>query len=153
MRREVSGQKANMISLSILCLLLISASSFPSQCGQSPAAFSTPKETATVGGNVVRLDTGEPLKKAKVILLGTGPEGVYVFYLTDEQGHFLFENVSPGTYQLQVFRSSYIEAQYGQKKPGAPGAMLTLSRGQQMTDLVFKLARTAAISGHVFDED
>ena len=143
-----------MRSLSILCLLLISASSFPSQCAQSPAASTAPnKENATVAGNVLRLDTGEPLKKAKVILLGTGPEGVYVFYLTDEQGHFLFENVPPGPYQLQVFRSGYIEAQYGQKKPGAPGAMLTLSRGQRMTDLVFKLARTGAISGHVFDED
>ena len=86
-----------MRSLSILCLLLISASSFPSQCAQSPAASTAPnKENATVAGNVLRLDTGEPLKKAKVILLGTGPEGVYVFYLTDEQGHFLFENVPPG---------------------------------------------------------
>jgi hypothetical protein len=71
---------ANMRSLSTLCLLLISASFFPSQCAQSPTTSpATNKETATVAGNVVRLDTGEPLKKAKVILLGTGPEGVYVF--------------------------------------------------------------------------
>jgi len=143
-----------MRSLSVLCLLLISASLFPGRCAQSPAASTAlNKENATVAGNVLRLDTGGPLKKAEVILLGTGPEGVYVFYLTDEQGHFLFENVPPGPYQLLVSRSGYIEAHYGQKKPGAPGAMLTLSRGQRMTDLVFKLARTAAISGHVLDED
>jgi len=146
---------ANMRSLSSLCLLLICVSLFPGQCAQTPTTSpaTNNKETATVAGNVVRLDTGEPLKKAKVILLGTGPESVYVFYLTDEQGHFLFENVPSGPYQLQVFRSGYVETQYGQKKPGAPGAMLTLSRGQRMTDLVCKLARTAAISGHVFDED
>lgn len=146
---------ANMRSLSSLCLLFLCASLLPGQCAQTPTTSpaTNSKETATVAGNVVRLDTGEPLKKAKVILLGTGPEGVYVFYLTDEQGHFLFENVPSGPYQLQVFRSGYVETQYGQKKPGAPGAMLTLSRGQRMTDLVFKLARTAAISGHVFDED
>ena len=144
-----------MRSLSSLCLLLICVSLFPGQCAQTPTTSpaTNNKETATVAGNVVRLDTGEPLKKAKVILLGTGPESVYVFYLTDEQGHFLFENVPSGPYQLQVFRSGYVETQYGQKKPGAPGAMLTLSRGQRMTDLVCKLARTAAISGHVFDED
>jgi len=143
-----------MRSLSVVCLLLISASLFPGRCAQSPAASTAlNKENATVAGNVLRLDTGGPLKKAEVILLGTGPEGVYVFYLTDEQGHFLFENVPPGPYQLLVSRSGYIEAHYGQKKPGAPGAMLTLSRGQRMTDLVFKVARTAAISGHVLDED
>ncbi len=33
------------------------------------------------------------------------------------------------------------------------GAMLTLVSGQRLTDLVFKLSRTASISGHVFDED
>ena len=33
------------------------------------------------------------------------------------------------------------------------GAIRTLAPGQNMTDLIFKLAHTAAISGHVFDED
>ncbi len=70
-----------MRSLSILCLLLISASSFTSQCAQSPTTSpAASKETATVAGNVLRLDSGEPLKKAKVILLGSGSDAVYVFY-------------------------------------------------------------------------
>jgi hypothetical protein len=144
-----------MRSLSILCLLLISASSFLSQCAQSPTTSpAASKETATVAGNVLRLDSGEPLKKAKVILLGSGgSDALYVFYLTDEGGHFLFENVPPGSYHLQVSRNGYVDAEYGQKKPGARGAMLTLVSGQRLTDLVFKLSRTASISGHVFDED
>jgi hypothetical protein len=143
-----------MRSLSILCLLLISSFAFPGRCVQSPTTSPAPsKETATVAGNVLRLDTGEPLKKARVILMGNVPKGLYVFYLTDEQGHFLFENVPPGSYHLDISRSGYIEAKYGQKKLGGPGAMLTLTGGQRMTDLVFKLARAAVISGHVFDED
>ncbi len=111
------------------------------------------KEAATVAGNVLRLDTGEPLKKAKVILVGSEANALYVFYLTDELGHFLFENVPQGSYHLQILRNGYVEAAYGQKKLGAPGAILTLASGQRVTDLIFKLARTAAISGHVFDED
>lgn len=144
-----------MRSLPIVCLLLFG--SFHSSGQSAPQALtkSPPpdKETATVAGNVLRLDTGEPLKKARVTLNSRGSNALYIFYLTDEQGRFAFENVPPGSYDLQVSRNGYVDAQYGQKKPGSPGAMLTLTSGQRMTDLVFKLVRSAAISGHVFDED
>jgi protocatechuate 3,4-dioxygenase beta subunit len=63
------------------------------------------KETATVAGNVLRLDTGEPVKRAQVTLNSHGSDGVYVFYLTDEQGRFVFENVPPGSYDLSVSRN------------------------------------------------
>jgi protocatechuate 3,4-dioxygenase beta subunit len=106
----------------------------------------------TVAGNVLRLDTGEPLKKAKVSLQSQSSD-FSVFLLTDEQGHFFFEKVPPGPYELHVSRNGYVEAEYGQKKLGAPGAILTLSSGQRITDLVFKLSRTASISGRVLDED
>jgi len=143
-----------MRSLSILCLLLFA--SFPS-LGQSAQTSSTSlpatNENATVAGNVLRVDTGEPLKKATVTLQSRTDGTFSVFYITDEQGHFLFQNVPAGPYDLQVSRNGYVGAEYGQKKPGAPGAILTLVSGQRMTDLVFKLVHTAAISGHVFDED
>jgi hypothetical protein len=111
------------------------------------------KESATVAGHVLRLDTGEPLKKARVTLRSHPGEEFSVFTLTDEQGRFLFEDTPPGSYDLEVSRDGYVDAIYGQKRIGAPGAILTLTSGQRMNDLVFKLAHTAAISGHVFDED
>ncbi len=143
-----------MRSRSILCLLLINSFAIPSLCAQSPTISpAANKETATLAGNVVRLDTGEPLKKAKVSLQSRGADAFSDFLLTDEQGHFLFEKVPPGSYELHIARNGYVDAEYGQKKPGAPGAILALSSGQRMTDLVFKLSRTASISGRVLDED
>jgi hypothetical protein len=143
-----------MRSLPLLCLLLLAALPTPSRSAQVPAKSPAPnKEFATVAGNVLRLDTSEPLKKAKVILQSHEGDTFSDFCLTDEQGYFLFENVPPGSYNLQVSRNGYVDAEYGQKKPGAPGAVLTLVSGQRMTDLVFKLARAAAIAGHVYDED
>jgi len=143
-----------MRSLPVLCLFLFGSLPTLGQSQQTPSPIAAPnKETATVAGNVLRLDTGEPLKKAKAILRGSGADAPFIFYLTDEQGRFIFESVPPGAYDLQVSRNGFIEAEYGQKKPGAPGAVLTLISGQRMTDLVFKLARAAAISGHVLDED
>jgi hypothetical protein len=119
----------------------------------STTAPASDKESATVAGHVLRLDTGEPLKKARVTLR-SHPGGEFsVFALTDEQGHFLFEDIPLGSYDSQVSRDGYVDANYGQKRVGSPGAILTLVSGQRMNDLVFKLAHTAAISGHVFDED
>jgi hypothetical protein len=111
--------------LSILCLILTSASLFSGRCAQSPTTSpATSKETATVAGNVVRLDTGEPLKNAKVILQSHVGDAFGDFLLTDELGHFGFENIPPGSYDLQISHNGYVDAEYGKEKLGAPGAVL-----------------------------
>jgi Carboxypeptidase regulatory-like domain len=137
----------------LLCLLVLTAALAPCQTVTSLPATASAKESATVAGQVLRLDTGEPLKKAQVSLQSHTGDAFSDFRLTDEQGDFMFENVKPGPYDLHVERNGFLDAEYGQKKPGAPGAILTVSVGQRITDLVLKLARGASISGHVIDED
>ena len=144
---------ANMKSVAMLSLLVLSCSYAQATPQSSATAASPEKQNATVSGTVQRLDTGEPLKKARVGLQNHGNAETSFFELTDDQGHFVFDNVPPGPYDLQISRNGFVVAQYGQKKPGAPGAILTLTAGQRVTDLVFKLWRAAAISGHVYDED
>jgi len=143
-----------MRSRFVFCLLLLSPFQSFGQIGTDPpTAPNAAGRLATVAGTVFRLDTGEPLKKATVMLANhTHSEGYYED-ATDDQGHFRFENIEPGSYYLTVSRNGYVNAEYGQKKAGGPGAVLTLAAGQQMTDLLFKLIRTAAITGRVFDED
>jgi Carboxypeptidase regulatory-like domain len=137
----------------LLCLFLLTAALAPCQTVTSVPATASAKQSATVAGQVLRVDTSEPIKKAQVSLQSHTGDAFSVFRLTDEQGHFMFENVPPGPYDLHVERNGFVDAEYGQKKPGAPGAILTVSVGQRITDLVLKLARGASISGHVIDED
>jgi len=144
-----------MRSVCMLCLLVIGSAS--SLCQSVPQSSSSradvQREKATVGGYVFRLDSGEPLKKAKVSLQAHDASDFSDFLLTDNQGHFLLDGVPAGSYDLRVSRNGFVEAEYGQKRPGTHGAILTLVPGQRMTDLVFKLTRAGSISGHVFDED
>ena len=144
-----------MRCLSVFSLLLfVSLPSFGQSVPTlSQTSVSRDKQNATIAGSVVRLDTGEPLKKARVTLQSHSGDSIYVACLTDEQGHFAFENLAAGSYNLSVSRNGYVDAQYAEKKPGGLGAPLTLTSGQRMTDLLFKLARAAAISGRVLDED
>jgi hypothetical protein len=108
-----------MRSLPILCLLLFT--SFPPLGQSAQTSTTTPaseKESATIAGHVLRLDTGEPLKKARVTLRSHSGEEFSVFALTDEQGRFLFEDTPPGSYDLEVSRDGYVDAIYGQKRIG-----------------------------------
>jgi hypothetical protein len=111
------------------------------------------KEKCSVSGTVLRQDTGEPLGKARVSVVTHEKWEDSVFDLTDSQGHFLLDDIPCGSYKLSASHTGFVEASYGQRKSSDPGAILTLARGQKMTGLVFKLQRTAVITGHVFDEN
>jgi hypothetical protein len=141
-----------MRSAFIFCLLFLLP--FASHCqnvADSPTPSDRTKQQATVTGTVLRVDTGEPLKKARVELDNRSDDQRSIYESTDELGQFYFESVQPGSYRLTVSRNGYVHSEFGQKRPGGAGAVLALLPGQRMTDLVFKLAHTGAITGHVFD--
>lgn len=133
-------------------LLIVPWHSF-AQAQQTTDSLRAPNSAkCKIAGTVARQDTGEPLKKATVILRSIEYQKP-TFAITDGQGHFEFADVEPGSYRLEVSHNGYLNSEYGQKKPGHPAANLSLAPGQSMTDLIFKLLRSASISGHVIDED
>jgi len=143
-----------MRPVSIACFLLLLCWRTGAQAPQpTDAAKAQNNEKCAVAGTVVRMDTGEPLKKATVILRSRDSMEHSAFALTDAQGHFQFDKVDPGTYSLDASHNGFVKLRYRQKKHTDPGANLSLAAGQFMTDLVFKLPRTASITGRVMDED
>ena len=133
--------------LHTICLFFLAPSLAFCQSADSTKPTSSTKENATVAGQVVRADTGEPLKKAQVSLQTRSGDKFSEFRVTDEQGHFTIDKVPAGSYSLQVSRNGFVDNECGQKKPGGSGAVLTLSSGQEITDLLFKMVRAASISG------
>jgi len=137
------------ILLGLLQAASVSAQSPPAD-GASPAGES---QKCGVSGTVFRKDTGEPLSKAKVTLFAAERPDDSTFAISDAGGHFLLDELPCHSYSLNVSHQGFVEASYGQRKTGDSGAVLALSRGQKMTDLVFKLQRTAIITGRVYDEN
>ena len=112
-----------------------------------------PADPCTVQGVVLKADTGEPLHKAMVEMWQEGGPGQRSDATSDNMGRFELKNLEPGRYRLSVQRNGYVRQVYGQTKPDGPGSYLTLSPGQQISDITIQLIPAAVITGHVYDED
>jgi 5-hydroxyisourate hydrolase-like protein (transthyretin family) len=109
----------------------------------------------TIAGTVLSANTGEPLKKAHVVLRRRGDESNKhpLTATTDASGHFSIDKIPADRYDLVIDRANYLDMKYGQDQPDKSGAILSLTPGQKITDLLFRLHRTAVITGRVLDED
>ncbi len=136
--------KSALLVLAILLLVVSTAA----QPVAEPAA-----EKCTLEGQVVAAGTGEPLKKARVILSREKGRGKLQVVITDAGGRFRLTDIEPGRYRLSVNRNGYVSQQYGQRRPNRPGAILSLAPGQHLREIDFRLLRHSVISGSVYDED
>jgi hypothetical protein len=122
-----------MKAAAILPILAMAALSLRAQ---APA----PKP-GSVQGIVTNSVTGEPVKKAAVLL------GDKYTALTDAAGHFHFDNVAPGGYIVTADKDGFMAT------GSAPRQQVTVAEEQHVQDVSIKLAPLATVSGHVFDED
>jgi protocatechuate 3,4-dioxygenase beta subunit len=106
-----------------------------------------------IAGTVVTLAGGEPLGKTKITLRSVTDGTHSISTITDSGGHFEVKRLEPGRYKLRVSRVGFVSYEYGQRKPGDPGATLTLRSGQEISDLVFRLIPAGVIAGRILDED
>src|SRR5450432_4318230 len=87
-----------------------------------------------IEGQVVNAITGEPLKKASLILSPMQPRGGDITpssAMTDATGHFTISNITPGTYRLSAERTGFVRADYGATGPMRGGTTITVSSGQE----------------------
>jgi Carboxypeptidase regulatory-like domain len=127
---------------------------FATTFAQNPSAEVRPagRATASVQGRVAKDPGGEPVKKALVELIAENQtEGGDYTAVTGPDGGFRVEGVVPGRYRLFVERTGYMEVEKHHARP--EGRVLTLTAGQEVTDLLVRLQAAAVVDGRVTDED
>ena len=123
------------------------------------AAQTKPDDLCSLSGQVSNASTGEPLRRALVVLRRTdmspGATTIQVpqSATTDAAGRFAMAGIAPGKYRLSAERNGFIAAQYGARGPGKAGTLLTLEAGQKSSDLTMRLTPHGVIAGCVLDED
>jgi hypothetical protein len=126
-------------------------------CAQSSSGDARPaaapnRATASVQGRVAKDPSGEPVKKALIELIAENQnEGGDYTAVTGGDGSFRVEGVAPGRYHLFVERTGYLEVEKHHSR--ADGRVLTLTAGQEVTDLLVRLQAAAVVEGRVTDED
>jgi protocatechuate 3,4-dioxygenase beta subunit len=96
-------------------------------------------------GRVLDAGSGEPIRKAMVILRRNQESGAAAY--TDSKGEFHFAELEPGAYALSATRDGYVASRK------EPPAVVTVLPEKTQSDLTVKLVRTGVVSGRVLDSD
>lgn len=125
-----------------------------------PAPLS-PEDYGSVHGAVLDIQTGQPLKKAEVVVMrGDGrndtPDSQSA--VTGADGTFHFEKIAPGRYSVRVQKTGYVGANRGTSAAASRGvgssiATLTLNKGENVRDFSFKMQPHGVIAGRVVDDE
>src|SRR6202050_1890145 len=92
-------------------------------------AFAQPLGTASISGTVVDGESGEGIRKAVVTLTLEGTPRRWATARTDGSGHFQFEGLPAGKYDLRATKAEGT-AIYGAKSVRELGDAITLADGQ-----------------------
>ena len=136
-------------------LVIVSIVCGTSLCAQSaaPPPEVKPEDKCSIEGTVVSVTSGETLKKVHLTLRPIGQAGIPVGTVTDSAGHFLIDGVDPGRYSFFAQRTGFVPQTYSAQGSTRQNTTLTLTNGQKMTQIVFKLTPQGVITGHVVDQD
>ncbi|HWU39604.1 MAG TPA: carboxypeptidase-like regulatory domain-containing protein, partial [Candidatus Acidoferrum sp.] len=124
-----------------------------------PPQPTKPEDLCSVEGQVVNAVTGEPIRRASLLLMRSDPvpgeTGPPTSYSTQSNstGQFAMKDIEPGKYRLTVNRNGYVPFTYGARGPMQPGTTLSLIRQQHMADLALRLTPQAVITGRILDDE
>jgi hypothetical protein len=110
-----------------------------------------PQDSGSIEGHVIAAGANTPIVRARVEVRreGGGPQPQAA--TTDAGGRFAFPNLQPGRYRVTAIHDGYLPAQYGERRRGAQGTVITLESRQGLKNVVLSLTPKSSISGRVFD--
>jgi len=113
------------------------------------AAQTTPEDLppAIIEGSVINIQNSRTVPRASVTLLrvkGTGTKS----QRCDSSGHFMFQNVEPGSYRLMAQRQGFFSD--ASKREYQP--IVDVSAGEHVKNMPVRLMPAAVVSGEVLDE-
>lgn len=130
--------------VTLACAAVVSLSGARAQVRD--ARRSQPTGAGAISGVLVSDDDGKTPVRRAVVSLSAAELPLNRAVITDDDGRFAFTNLAAGRFSLKASKGGFLTATLG-AKPGRQGTVLVLAAGERMTDVVFRIARAAAITG------
>ncbi len=134
-----------------LLFLAISLAAQTRSPASNPGVDNLRSTPAKVEGEVVNSTNGTPVSTVTLTLRSVNSVQNYVVS-SDSKGKFILDDVEPGRYALSAEKRGFVREYYGPQGATSNGTPLTVSEGQVIKGLVFKLTPQGVISGKVTDE-
>ena len=107
--------------------------------------------TASIKGRITIAETGLPLRRARVVLQGSGPlDGRDT--TTDLDGRYEFNDLAAGEYRVSASKGMFVGLTNGQRRPNEPGTPITVKDGQSQANINLALPRGGVIAGVLLDD-
>lgn len=121
---------------------------------QPPADDARP---SLVAGRVVDASTGRPIAGAVITPAGSAvvlPPTATVppRVMTNANGQFVIRGLHTGAVVLTATKGGYVNATYGQRRPGGTAQPVPIAPDTRVTDLELRMWKFGAIGGTVLDE-
>ena len=108
--------------------------------------------TAVIRGRVFAVDSGRPLRRARITVAAAELGADNRTTSTSADGRYEIKELPAGRYTVTVNRSGYLRLSYGQRRPFEQGKPLQVADKQVVENVDFSLPRMSLITGRVFDE-
>jgi Carboxypeptidase regulatory-like domain len=131
------------------CLLVLCGTS--ALMGQIPPTADD--QPASIDGIVMSKTTGQPLRRAQVLLKPAEAGNGAIFQTTDNSGKFLFPKVTPGRYSTSVQRDGYLPLQAGSIGSYKMPPFFTVRSGDTIHSFEFRMVPWGVIGGKIKFDD
>jgi uncharacterized surface anchored protein len=115
---------------------------------------SNSSSAGSIRGTVIDTKSSQPLNEATVSLHSLQGSGGWNSVTTAADGSFAFRGLAAGRYRLSASRTGYVDSA-SRQRPGAEhanGVTITVGAGQDVDDVVLRLAPTGVIAGRIINE-
>jgi hypothetical protein len=143
-----------------LCLLLpfclaLALAQDPAPAISPPPTTQPPEAEApgAISGTVLSGATGQPLRRAQVVLHPADSKGTALYQTTDESGGFSFPKVATGRYSITVQRDGYLPLSAGRIGDYKMPPIFTVNSGQTIGSYIYRMTPTGVVSGKVKFDD
>jgi hypothetical protein len=107
--------------------------------------------TAHITGTITAADTGRPLRRATVRVMGAPVQGMRTA-ATDADGRYDISELPAGRYTVVAARTGYVQTNFGQKRPNTPGQPVVVQDGATTVRVDIALPLAGVLTGRVVDE-